>query len=259
MALAATTGPETLLPSLADERWLDSPSTEHLLLSLLGDIEVVALLRGCGASEGALGDALRAHLATHGKPSPRRFAGVSSLWKRDRPRTDPLVERVLARSIIRAKASDRRRVSSAHLLITLIDESDGAASGFLRRQGVTRYHALNYLSHRIVQGTDAPMPPKPASPWVLCGVVMQNDDYTPMEFVVHVLETVFDKSREDAVRSTQQIHETGSAECGVFAYDAALAKVKAATDLSRSHEHALRCVLAVKTTEREGANAELLT
>ena len=258
MALTATTEAEPLA-RLGDERWLNCPTPEHLLLSILGDIVVVATLRGCRASEVTLAEALRVDITAEPGHAGRPAFALSSFWARPRPRTDPVVERVLTRCLIRARGSGKDLVKSAQVLLSLIDEPDCTAAKLLRTHGVTRYDALNYVSHRIVKGVDASVPPKPASPWVLCGVILHNDDYTPMEFVVHVLETVFDKSRDDAVRLMHSVHESGSAECGVFAYEAALAKVKATTDLGRTHEHALRCVLAIKTTEREGADAELLT
>ena len=261
MALTAASDIERL-PTLADERWLDCPSTEHLLLSILGDIEVVAVLRGCKASEGVLGEALRAHIATASTNGSRAMSGLSAWWsgsRVQRVRTDPGVERVLTRTLIHAQAVERFRVGSAQVLISIMTEPDSVAAKLLAEQGVTRHDVLNYVSHRIVKGAEPPPPPKPASPWIVCAVILHNDDYTAMEFVVHVLETIFDKSREDAVRLMHEVHETGAAECGVFAYDAALAKVRATTDLSRAQGFALRCVLAVKTTEREGADAELLT
>ena len=258
MAPTATSDPHPTT-ALADERWVLCPSTEHLLIAILGDIEVVAALRACRASEGVLGDALRARIAARETRGSRVGAAMSSWWRGREARPDPGVERVLARSLIRAQSTGRQRVTSAQVLLSLLDEPDCVAADLLRAQGVTRYDALNHVSHRIAKGSQPVFPPKPASPWILCGVILHNDDYTPMEFVVHVLETVFDKSREDAVRSMMRVHEQGSAVCGVFAYDAALAKVAAVTDLGRSREFALRCVLEIKTTEREGAHAELLT
>ena len=74
-------------------------------------------------------------------------------------------------------------------------------------------------------------------------VLMLNDDYTPMEFVVHVLERVFDKDRETAARIMFEIHNEGIGTCGVYPYDAADAKVKEVLDFARRHQHPLQCVL----------------
>ena len=74
-------------------------------------------------------------------------------------------------------------------------------------------------------------------------VVLLNDDYTPMEFVVHVLERVFDKDRETATRIMLEVHHKGILACGIYPYDAAVAKVREVLDFAREHQHPLQCVL----------------
>lgn len=74
-------------------------------------------------------------------------------------------------------------------------------------------------------------------------VLLLNDDYTPMEFVVHVLERFFNKSREDATRIMLHVHQTGVGECGVFTYEVAETKVTQVMDYSRRHQHPLQCVM----------------
>ena len=77
-------------------------------------------------------------------------------------------------------------------------------------------------------------------------VLLLNDDYTPMEFVVHVLERFFNKSREDATRIMLHVHQNGVGECGVFTYEVAETKVTQVMDLSRKHQHPLQCVMEKK-------------
>jgi ATP-dependent Clp protease adaptor protein ClpS len=74
-------------------------------------------------------------------------------------------------------------------------------------------------------------------------VLLVNDDYTPMEFVVQVLERIFDMDYETATRIMLQIHNEGTAPCGIYPYDAAKAKVTEVLEFARSHQHPLRCVL----------------
>ena len=74
-------------------------------------------------------------------------------------------------------------------------------------------------------------------------VVMLNDDYTPMEFVVHVLERFFNKNREDATRIMLHVHQNGVGECGVFTYEVAETKVTQVMDFARKHQHPLQCVM----------------
>jgi ATP-dependent Clp protease adaptor protein ClpS len=77
----------------------------------------------------------------------------------------------------------------------------------------------------------------------LAEVRLLNDDYTPMEFVVHVLERVFDKDRETATRIMLEIHNEGVGTCGIYPYDAADAKVTQVLSFAREHQHPLLCVL----------------
>jgi ATP-dependent Clp protease adaptor protein ClpS len=77
-------------------------------------------------------------------------------------------------------------------------------------------------------------------------VLLLNDDYTPMEFVVHVLERFFSKTREDATRIMLHVHRHGVGECGVFTYEVAETKVTQVMDFSRKHQHPLQCVMEKK-------------
>jgi ATP-dependent Clp protease adaptor protein ClpS len=77
-------------------------------------------------------------------------------------------------------------------------------------------------------------------------VLLLNDDYTPMEFVVHVLEKFFSKSREDATRIMLHVHHHGVGECGVFTYEVAETKVTQVMDFARKHQHPLQCVMEKK-------------
>ncbi len=74
-------------------------------------------------------------------------------------------------------------------------------------------------------------------------VLMLNDDYTPMEFVVHVLERFFNKNREEATRIMLNVHRRGVGLCGVFTYEVAETKVTQVMDFARQHQHPLQCTL----------------
>ena len=77
-------------------------------------------------------------------------------------------------------------------------------------------------------------------------VLLLNDDYTPMEFVVHVLERFFNKDRETATRIMLHVHQHGIGECGIFTYEVAETKVTQVMDFSRKHQHPLQCVMEKK-------------
>jgi ATP-dependent Clp protease adaptor protein ClpS len=74
-------------------------------------------------------------------------------------------------------------------------------------------------------------------------VLMLNDDYTPMEFVVHVLERFFQKNRDEATRIMLHVHKRGVGVCGVFTYEVAETKVTQVMDLARQNQHPLQCTI----------------
>lgn len=77
-------------------------------------------------------------------------------------------------------------------------------------------------------------------------VLILNDDYTPMEFVVHILERFFNKDREQATQIMLHVHHHGVGECGVYTYEVAETKVTQVMDFARRHQHPLQCVMEKK-------------
>jgi len=77
-------------------------------------------------------------------------------------------------------------------------------------------------------------------------VLILNDDYTPMEFVVHVLERFFGRDHEAATRIMLHVHHHGIGECGVYTYEVAETKVTQVMDFARKHQHPLQCVMEKK-------------
>ena len=74
-------------------------------------------------------------------------------------------------------------------------------------------------------------------------VLLLNDDYTPMEFVIHVLERYFNKGREEATRIMLHVHHKGVGICGVYTYEVAETKVTQVMDFARQHQHPLQCTM----------------
>ena len=74
-------------------------------------------------------------------------------------------------------------------------------------------------------------------------VLLLNDDYTPMEFVVHVLERFFGKGQEEATRIMLHVHHKGVGVCGVFTYEIAETKVAQVMEFARQHQHPLQCTM----------------
>lgn len=83
----------------------------------------------------------------------------------------------------------------------------------------------------------------PAEPPPLYKVLLLNDDYTPMEFVVKVLESFFHMDREQATVVMLKVHNEGSGVAGVFPRDLAETKVQQVMGFARSHQHPLQCVM----------------
>lgn len=74
-------------------------------------------------------------------------------------------------------------------------------------------------------------------------VVLLNDDYTPMEFVVDVLQQVFSMDRTTATRVMLEVHTKGKGVCGVYSYEIAETKVAQVTGLAQQHQHPLLCTM----------------
>jgi len=74
-------------------------------------------------------------------------------------------------------------------------------------------------------------------------VVLHNDDYSPMEFVVAILEQVFHLNREDATRVMLEVHQKGVGIAGLYTYEAAETKVQQVITAAEVHEHPLQCTM----------------
>lgn len=86
------------------------------------------------------------------------------------------------------------------------------------------------------QKTDAAYPS-------MYNVILLNDDYTPMDFVVFILEQFFDKSPDEARAIMLEVHNRGSGVCGTFTYEIAETKVGQVMDLAQQNQHPLQCTL----------------
>jgi len=74
-------------------------------------------------------------------------------------------------------------------------------------------------------------------------VLLLNDDYTPMEFVVHVIEKFFNKNKQEATDVMMQVHRRGVGLCGIFTYEIAESKVQQVMDYARANEQPLQCTM----------------
>ena len=74
-------------------------------------------------------------------------------------------------------------------------------------------------------------------------VLLLNDDFTPMDFVVHVLQSIFRMDQERAMRIMLEVHTEGRGICGIYTRDVAASKVEQVANLAREHQHPLACVM----------------
>jgi ATP-dependent Clp protease adaptor protein ClpS len=90
----------------------------------------------------------------------------------------------------------------------------------------------------VLEAEKAKVKPPP-----LYKVMLLNDDYTPMDFVVVVLQTVFAMTREKATQVMLQVHREGMGVCGTFTREVATAKVEQVINIARKHQHPLQCTM----------------
>ena len=103
------------------------------------------------------------------------------------------------------------------------------------------------MSEKLNEYSDADLAIKEAKPKLrrppLYKVVLINDDFTPMEFVVHILEFFFSIKKEDATRIMLEVHTSGKGVCGLFTHEIAETKVSLVNDYSRENPHPLLCTM----------------
>jgi glyoxalase superfamily protein/ClpA/ClpB-like protein len=134
----------------AKQRKHEFATLEHLLLALTEDEDASAVMKGCKADLAALkqhltnyiDDELETPLIDDGRDS-RPTAGF---------------QRVIQRAVIQVQSSGRQEVTGAHVLVAIFAERESHAAYFLEEQDISRYDAVNYISHRIVKRP--PMPPE---------------------------------------------------------------------------------------------------
>jgi ATP-dependent Clp protease adaptor protein ClpS len=99
------------------------------------------------------------------------------------------------------------------------------------------------MAERFEDGTVAEKQTSRTKPPPMFQVVLLNDDFTPMEFVVGVLQRFFGKGREQATQIMLKVHHEGRGVCGVYPRDVAASKVEQVSSYSRQHQHPLQCVM----------------
>jgi ATP-dependent Clp protease adapter protein ClpS len=230
--------------ALASERSHEYATLEHLLLALIDDQDAAAVMRACNVDL----DVLRRGLTADVVAEPKNPASDGH----EDSKPTAAFHGVIQRAVIHVQTCGRDEVTGAHVLVAIFAEHESPAVHFLQEQGTTLYDATRYISHKVAKGVShgdagAKGPEGPGvsdrPPGSLAEVRLLNDDFTPMEFVVHVLERVFGKDNETATRIMLEIHDNGVGTCGIYPYEVADAKVRGVLSFAREHQHPLQCVL----------------
>ena len=206
-------------------------TVEHLLLALLDDPSSADVLRACGADL----DALRADLVADVARTPT----VSSDREVDTQPTHGF-QAVLQRAILKLQATGKE-VSGRDLLVALFGEKNSQALRALERHGVGRLSVASYIAH----GAAGKPQPRDLGDVAEIQVVLHNDDYTPMEFVVRVLQEFFGMDAEDAKETMLEVHRAGAAVCGLYSRDDGLALAEQVMAFAREGGHPLVCEAVV--------------
>jgi ATP-dependent Clp protease adapter protein ClpS len=202
-------------------------TVEHLLLAVLKSTAVAAIVERCGADAKELRSSLSRHIGQMDRP-------IVDGQEID---TQPALafQRVIQRAILNVQAAGTQEVGSVDVLAAIIPEPKSYAAQLLKQHSVTWQKATSRIT---------PQPVNPAAATEV-QVVIYNDDFTPMEFVVRVLRELFGMGEDDAKETMLEIHREGAAVCGLYACDDGLALVEQVLALSQEHGHPLMCEAVV--------------
>ena len=100
----------------------------------------------------------------------------------------------------------------------------------------------NNINNDLEKGLLLESKPKTKKP-SMYNVILLNDDYTPMEFVVLVLEKIFNKRQEEATQIMLHVHKKGIGVCGTYTFEVAESKCKSVIDFAKKNEHPLQCTI----------------
>ncbi len=235
-------------------------SLEQLLLALLDNPRAVDVLRGCGGDV----EAMRSDVSQIVRDSASVPPGTDLV----EPAASPEYQRVLQRAIARVvslrrspgrRSSAPRRLSwarsvlwmplgrrvvdGADVLASLLEEPSGPAAEVLQRHGVTRLAVTSVIAHGTTGTDPAQMLQLRVDDAESMAIVLENDDFTPMEFVVEVLQEHLGLTLESAVRVMLQVHREGHAIAGRFPVDIAAEKVERLRAAANQAGHPLRCLV----------------
>lgn len=241
--------------ALAEQQSYNCATPEHVLLALLDDPDAISVMQACNVDFEKLRGAVLASMP-HSDGMLDSDDTLDSDESEEALNQDEMIrvehfQIAIQRAIAHARSSGCEEVNSADVLVAILDRPVG---GLMNEHGITRYDVTTFISHGISK--DAQAMSRGADlmdrfePEALTGdatrssmfrVGLMNDNYTPMDFVVYVLEQVFELGHEDAEQTMLQIHHEGMGACGSFTREEAKARAVRVMGLAREHRHPLRC------------------
>lgn len=238
-------------------------SLEQLLLALLDNPSAAGTMRACAINI----EAMRGSVSALVRESTPVATGAGAVEPAASPEFQRVLQRAIARvlsltgstsqrhnsskapswvpAVLRTRAT-RKAVDGADVLVALLEESDGSAVEELRRHGVTRLAVMNVIAHGIASDDPVATPPRQADGAVGMAIVLENDDFTPMEFVVDVLQQHLGLDVESAVRVMLEVHREGRAIAGRFPADVAVDKAERLRATARQAGHPFRCAVEAR-------------
>jgi ATP-dependent Clp protease ATP-binding subunit ClpA len=219
------------------EQQSDHAAPEHLLIALTEDADAVPVMHADNVEIDRLRRSISASL-----PVGNHDARL------ERVHPDTSFRTIMRHAVGHIRAVERDEVTGAHVLVQMFADP---VARFLLEQGITRYDAAFYVCHGIASQS---LVAKPAttvgaisrvgrgSGEGRCQVVLVNDLYTPMWFVVRVLEEVFPVTREGAINIMLSTHEHGTGLCGTWSWIEAQGLAERVMERAREFQHPLRCV-----------------
>jgi ATP-dependent Clp protease adapter protein ClpS len=238
-------------------------SLEQLLLALLDNPRAADVLRGCAVDVGAM----RADVSQIVRNSSSVAPGSDSVEPAASPEFQRVLQRATARvmalrqspgqrphaprspswvpSILR-RSIGRPAVDGADVLAALLEEPAGPAVDELQRHGVTRLAVTSVIAHGSFGTDPITMLRVQVDPAASMAIVLENDDFTPMEFVVEVLQEYLGLTPESAVRVMLQVHNEGRAIAGRFPVKVAAEKAERLRAAASQAGHPFRCIVEAR-------------
>ena len=213
-----------------------SIGVEHLLLAVLDTPTAARALEGCGADLGELRKQLVECIAD------KTLRGAADEDIDTQPSLD--FQRVIQRAILKVQSSGKKEVAGGDVLVAIFGEKDSHAVHLLAQQRIRWLEVVSYISHDMKPRDSEKIGASPGD-GADVQVVLYNDDFTPMEFVVRVLEEFFGMDRKEATETMAEIHRDGVAVCGLYSRQGGEEIVKQVLAYALEHGYPLRCASVV--------------